>query len=173
MRKSHNLIVSQQRAIYGCKLYTIYRVHLPPFTSKQPGVVAGNKQSEAFAAVISFVHLVYSHHEHSKHLGREFIHGCGLGHNLTVNQFRSKQKKTGAEHAINSSRLLVGEETVQEKNKIYQCFVISTFNVEFLFRTQCSYLILTLTYSLFSCAFITYQYSYNLSEKMTSLAKRR
>ena len=37
--------------------------------------IASNRPTEALASVISFAFVVYSHHKHSKYLGRELNHG--------------------------------------------------------------------------------------------------
>ena len=37
--------------------------------------IASNSSTEALGSVISFAFVVYSHHKHSKYLGRELNHG--------------------------------------------------------------------------------------------------
>ena len=37
--------------------------------------IASNSSTEALGSVISFAFVVYSHHKHSKYLGRELDHG--------------------------------------------------------------------------------------------------
>ena len=39
------------------------------------GRIASHRPTEALASIISFAFAVYSHHKHSKYLGKELNHG--------------------------------------------------------------------------------------------------